>query len=373
MTRPGFPPRVLMTTDTVGGVWHYALELCRGLRPHGIDVLLATLGPRPSDDQRAAAAALGNVQLRESDYRLEWMDSPWADLEAAGEWLLGLEWEFAPDLVHLNGYAHGALPWRAPHVVVAHSCVLSWWQAVHGEPAPPAWDRYREVVSRGLGATEIVIAPTRAMRDALARHYGAAHAGVIPNGREPAEFARGSAKQPIVLSAGRLWDEAKNTTALATAAAQLAWPVWVVGDTSAPGETARTFPNVSLLGRRSAEQVARLHAQAAIYALPARYEPFGLSILEAGLAGCALVLGDIPSLRELWDGAADFVVPDDTDALRAALAGLIADPVRRQRQAAHARLRAARYSATRMVARYLELYRRLGTRNVPAAAALPSA
>ncbi len=32
--------------------------------------------------------------------------------------------------------------------------------------------------------------------------------------------------------------------------------------------------------------------------LPARYEPFGLSVLEAALSGCALVLGDIPSLRE---------------------------------------------------------------------------
>ena len=39
--------------------------------------------------------------------------------------------------------------------------------------------------------------------------------------------------------------------------------------------------------------------------LPARYEPFGLSILEAALSGCALVLGDLPSLRELWDRRGD--------------------------------------------------------------------
>ncbi len=39
------------------------------------------------------------------------------------------------------------------------------------------------------------------------------------------------------------------------------------------------------------------------------YEPFGLSVLEAALSGCALVLGDIPSLRENWDGAADFAEP----------------------------------------------------------------
>ncbi len=69
--------------------------------------------------------------------------------------------------------------------------------------------------------------------------------------------------------------------------------------------------------------------RASIYAMPARYEPFGLSILEAGLSGCALVLGDIPSLREHWDGAAAFVAPDDREALRSAIEGLIDSPARR--------------------------------------------
>ena len=54
--------------------------------------------------------------------------------------------------------------------------------------------------------------------------------------------------------------------------------------------------------------------RAAIYALPARYEPFGLSILEAALSGCALVIGDIPSLREIWADAALFVPSDGHDA-----------------------------------------------------------
>jgi glycogen synthase len=86
------------------------------------------------------------------------------------------------------------------------------------------------------------------------------------------------------------------------------------------------------------------------YALPARYEPFGLTVLEAALAGCTLVLGDIPSLGELWADAAVFVPPEDPEALQLALQGLIDDPVRR---------RARRYSAERMVRRYLDLYGRL--------------
>ncbi len=66
--------------------------------------------------------------------------------------------------------------------------------------------------------------------------------------------------------------------------------------------------------------------RASIFALPARYEPFGLLPLEAALSGCALVLGDIPSLREVWGDAAWFVPPDDRDALTAAIGSLIASP-----------------------------------------------
>ena len=48
-------------------------------------------------------------------------------------------------------------------------------------------------------------------------------------------------------------------------------------------------------------------ARCPIFVSAARYEPFGLAVLEAAQAGCALVLSDIPTFRELWDGAALFV------------------------------------------------------------------
>jgi glycosyltransferase involved in cell wall biosynthesis len=94
-----------------------------------------------------------------------------------------------------------------------------------------------------------------------------------------------------------------------------------------------------------------------IYAHPARYEPFGLSVLEAAAAGCALVLGDIDSLRENWDGAALFVAPDDSGALGAAIQKLIAAPQERSRLAMRARARAAGFTIERMADAYLEAYR----------------
>src|SRR5688500_5982965 len=115
--------RVLMTADTVGGVWTYALELIRALEPHGYQVLLATMGRAVSAEQSSELRELTNVELAESTYKLEWMDDPWRDVEAAGKWLLSLERDFQPDLIHLNGYAHGSLPWNAPVLNVGHSCV----------------------------------------------------------------------------------------------------------------------------------------------------------------------------------------------------------------------------------------------------------
>src|SRR5690242_7330029 len=137
---PSLPERILMTTDTVGGVWSYSLELCRALGRHGIEVVLATMGAPLRQGQRIEAAGIENIQVMESRYKLEWMENPWRDVDAAGTWLELLEAQFAPDLVHLNGYAHAALPWSAPVVVVAHSDVLTWWQAVRGGRAPAEWD-----------------------------------------------------------------------------------------------------------------------------------------------------------------------------------------------------------------------------------------
>src|SRR5438270_10596672 len=101
--------------------------------------------------------------------------------------------------------------------------------------------------------------------------------------------------------------------------------------------------------------------RASIFALPARYEPFGLSALEAGLRGCALVLGDIASLREVWGDAAVFVTPSDDGALAAALDLLARDDAFRAGMGERARRRAARYTAAASAAATLALYRKLGS------------
>jgi glycosyltransferase involved in cell wall biosynthesis len=358
--------KILMTTDTVGGVWTYVLDLSRALEPLGCEITLATMGHPLTPDQRRDARARRDLVVRESTYKLEWMPEPWKDVAAAGRWLLKLEHEVRPDVVHLNGYAHAALPFRAPIVVVAHSCVLSWWRAVKGEPAPASWERYRDLVAAGLDGADVVVAPTDAMLRTLADNYGPRRrrGQVISNGRDPARFRRGT-KETFVLAAGRLWDEAKNVAALQDVGPRLPWPVCVAGEERPPdgcdarGYERRVEDNLLRLGRLSAATMAGWYARAAIYALPARYEPFGLSAVEAGLSSCALVLGDIPSLREVWGDAAVFVPPGDRDALSEAIRRFIDDGHLRENYARRARVRAAHFSLSRMGGAYANLYERM--------------
>jgi glycogen(starch) synthase len=289
------------------------------------------------------------------------MEDPWDDVAAAGDWLLELERRRGCDLVHLNGYSHGALPFRGPKVVVGHSCVVSWWQAVRGQPAPAALDHYRQRVAGGLAGADRVVAPSRWMANALEEHHGPLPGvTVIRNGRDTRAFAP-APKAPFVLCAGRLWDDGKNVGALARVAGRLPWPVRIAGAARPDGSSAAeaTLEGATLLGALPSQRLAALYAEAAIYASPARYEPFGLTVLEAALSGCALVLSDLPTFRELWRGAAIFVPPDDEEALEAALRALMLEERLRRSLAARARRRALGYSASRMVRRYLSLYREL--------------
>jgi glycogen synthase len=350
--------RVLMTADAVGGVWQYVLDLASALRCRNVDVTVAVMGPRLEETQYAEANRR-QITVVERLCKLEWMEDPWDDVAGAGRWLRRVAEMVRPDVVHLNGYCHATLDWRAPTIIVAHSCVRSWWRAVRGEAAPASWNRYSEAVASGLRAARMVIAPTEAMRSALQEEYGAfGNVCVIPNGRElPGRGEDAVApKAELILAAGRLWDDAKNIAALCDVAPRLPWPVYVAGDAGTSGAADRLMRPVRYLGRLAPGSLAEWYDRAAIYVLPARYEPFGLSVLEAAASGCALVLGDIPSLRENWSDAALFVHPGDRPALQEAIASLIADRDRRDQLARSALARAARFTAARMADRYLDAY-----------------
>jgi glycosyltransferase involved in cell wall biosynthesis len=187
---------------------------------------------------------------------------------------------------------------------------------------------------------------------------------VIPNGRDSGWVVHRD-KVPMVLAAGPVWDATANLLGLAEAAADLPWPVVIAGEPVSPDgvSVANAAPaNISFPGPLAFAAVGELMCRASIFAAPARYEPFGRGPLEAALAGCALLLSDLPSLREVWGDAAWFVDPRDPANIRMGLHTLASDDALREDLAARARQRAARYTPERMASTYLYLYRELSER-----------
>ncbi len=352
--------RVLMTADAVGGVWQYAVDLAEGLRPHGVETTLAVLGPTPAPDQVSNAEAAG-IRLVLTDLPLDWTADDPTMVEEAGRSIARIASQLRPDIVHLNSPALAAsASFEAPVVAVCHSCVATWWQAVRGGTLPEEFVWRTDLVRRGYAAASKLLAPTEAFARATAETYDLAEPpAVVRNGRRAAPNVECPSSEPFAFTAGRLWDEGKNLAAVDRAAARITIPVLAAGPLQGPNGARVEAHHVKSLGRLSDASVARYLGARPIFVSAARYEPFGLAVLEAAQTGCALVLADIPTLRELWGDAAIFVHPDDDVAIAQALGRLAHDPGLRSSLGAAARTMAEAYNPEAMSTGVLSVYRSL--------------
>jgi glycosyltransferase involved in cell wall biosynthesis len=354
--------RLMMTTDAVGGVWVFSTKLAQALGAAGYQVLLVTLGSRPTDAQRDMARDCRGVSLLETDLQLEWQDPAGSDMGHARAVLGEIADGFAPEMIHLNGFREATFGWKVPTVVVAHSCVNSWASACgeDGSFTGREWRVYTANVEGGLRSANAWVAPTRAFRDRLVRQYDPSTTGyAIWNGVD-GDSARSVPKLPVILGAGRVWDKAKNLFALSSIATETDWPIRIAGSVGLGGRDAPTAASgCAFLGEISHDGLSREMETASIFVSPTLYEPFGLSVLEAARAGCALLLSDIPTFRELWDGAARFFDPSDRQALIRCLRLLCDDQVQRARLQRAATERARRYPFHGTVTRYRALYNSL--------------
>lgn len=340
--------RVLMTIDAVGGVWTYASDLATGLARRGDAVTLAVLGPATSDAQRQAVQSVHGLELVETDLPLDWTATDESDLARSAEGLRALAAKARPHVIHLNSPAlAGASRLGAPVVGVAHSCLATWWSAVKGDDPPGDFGWRIAATARGYAACDALISPSAAFAAATEAAYGVSPL-VVRNGRA-ASVETSAVRDIPVVTTGRLWDEGKDAATLDAAAARLDDPVMALGPTRGPGGEGGTFIALRTPGAQSSADVAAVLARSCVFVSSARYEPFGLSVLEAAQAGCALVLSDIPTFRELWEGAAAFAPPGDASAFAAAIRALLADDVQREHLAAAARIRSDRYGLDAMV------------------------
>ena len=348
--------RILITTDAVGGVWTYTMDLAGALVEAGATVRVVTLGPRPDAEQRVEAQRR-SLDVVETGHALEWMAPGRDAVRLAGKAVARLARAFGADVVQLNTPALAADARFAGRVVaVSHSCVATWWAAVHGSKLPERYGWCAAMTGEGLAAADVTVAPTAAFAASTREIHALPGLPLaVHNGRAPAPASAGD-EIDEVFAAGRLWDEGKNVQALNSAAGRVAWPVRAAGGVAKPEGGRVRFAALRSTGHWPGERVRGHLAQRPIFVSPARYEPFGLAILEAAQAGCALVLNDIPSLRELWGDAALFVDADDPADLAGGLQRLIDDRARRRELGLAARDRARAYSVQAMAEGMMAVY-----------------
>ncbi len=358
--------RVLLTTDTIGGVWTFTKELATGLLQSGHAVALVSFGRMPSADQTAWCSetqiTFGSAfRYDASAAPLEWMPGNGKAFTAAEPLLRRIANEFQPDILHSSQFCFGNLPVSIPRIITAHSDVLSWADACRPmgfDSSDSGWlARYRVLVQQGLDAADAVVTPTQWMLDALGKNFhvsGTKH--VILNGRNLEITGINEHPTLQAVSAGRIWDEAKNMALLSSV--QSPFPILVAGDQYQEGIAACNHPaNITLLGLLDESELFALFQASSIYLATSIYEPFGLAPLEAALCGCAVVANNIPSFREVWGDAVLYF--DSDEALDYLLAELHASPAALYRLRRSSHLRALQLSRSRMVESYLALYNRL--------------
>jgi glycogen synthase len=362
---------LLVTTDTLSGVWTYTRELVSGLVSRGLRVTLVSLGEVPLPEQTSWMDNLHGLDYRPTAFRLEWMQEGEQDYKESAAYLKSLVEEIQPDVLHLNQFCYGDLGVDVPRIVVAHGDLITWWMAVHGhEPKSARWlHRYREVVIRGMLGATTVVAPSASMLDALHLSYvQVKREQVIYNGRNPIFFNPYVSKEDSVLSVGKLLDAGKQVQLLTQHEHPIS--VCIVGaehpvnppriPIRADIKVATDQLCVSLKGPQTEAQLRNLYSRAAVYAATARYEPFGMEPLEAALSRCAIVANDIPSFREIWGDDAVYFHANDAASLAASIRELTVDREKCRAYANRAYQRAReRYNHKRMIDEYLQLYRSL--------------
>jgi glycosyltransferase involved in cell wall biosynthesis len=333
------PRRVLITTDAVGGVWRYTIDLVHALDASGIACLVTGLGPEPDAVQRAECA-WQHSDLIWTDHALDWTEADPAALARTSADLEHRARRWQADLIHLHLPSQAAsINPDLPIVAVSHSCQPTWWQATRGDRLPAAWQPIVEQTRAGLARADRILAPTHAHADAIRRVYGKLdRLDVIPNAAN-AFTNIAEPKQPKILAAGRWWDAGKNAITLDRAARHVAWPIEMAGSLSGPDGSQVALDHATHIGEQSSAALRQCMSRATIFTSPSLYEPFGLAVLEAALHHCVLVLADIPTFRELWGGAAIFADPRDPAAFARALKEAIDNESRRSQlaQAAHDR------------------------------------
>jgi glycosyltransferase involved in cell wall biosynthesis len=249
--------------------------------------------------------------------------------------------------------------------------------------AHPEWFRPRErwrrrvLTSRTARTASVVLTDSEFSRREIQERIGIPpeRLRVIPPGLEARTGAiRASAtglRVPLVLFVGSLFNRRRLPDlirAFATATADRpearlvivgADRTWPRQDLRAAAAAARVDGRTDIVDYASEAELAKLYAQASVFAFLSEYEGFGLTPLEALAAGVPIVVLDTPVAREVYGPAAEYVSAGDIDGTAAALRRFLVSAAAGREQLARAPAVLARYSWDQAADETLRLFEAL--------------
>ncbi|MUV88591.1 glycosyltransferase [Halapricum sp. CBA1109] len=190
-----------------------------------------------------------------------------------------------------------------------------------------------------------IIAISGSVADALRAEFPAEKISVIHHGVDDRYRDDGDdsgEETPFMLHVS-LAAKRKNPAAIAEVAQRVDHRFVIAGsgwDEHVPSTPATE--NVEIAGYVPEEELVDLYKRAAIFYFPTLHEGFGLPVLEAMAAGCAVVTSDVYSVPEVAGDAAVRCDPTDVDAHVEAIEQLFGSD-RRRELAADARDRASEF------------------------------
>jgi len=165
---------------------------------------------------------------------------------------------------------------------------------------------------------------------------------IVPNGvdkrfsdAKPDLFIQKYGLEDFILFVGRI-EARKNVVSLLSACKDLNAPVVIVGHDSILEhdyfklfkKMADSDPNFEYLGflSHNSEELTSAYAAAKVFVLPSWYETPGLSALEAGLAGCNIVITREGSTTEYFKDLAWYVDPASIKDIRKKISDALEKP-----------------------------------------------
>jgi len=305
-----------------GGAEHHMLENVLALAEAGLAQRVITRAHAPDRLERFAAAG---VPVDTADFNRLWRGPTEALMRRVAD-------EFAPQVIHhwmgragtfaLKDWKARNLGWYGGYYKLSRFANCSWHAAVTS-------DIVRNIVAQGAPAER-----------AVTLHN---YASVEPS--PPFDRAQFDTPNdaPLLLALARLhWKKGIDTLLTALAGLPGAY-LWIAGVGPLEGKLKQMAADLKVddrvrwLGWRTDR--AALLATCDVVAFPSRYEPFGNVTIEAWAAGKPLVVADAagPAATVTNEVDALLVPKDDVEALRAALARVIADPELARRLAENGR------------------------------------